>query len=936
MKTGIKVLIFIGVIALIIVGLFLGTKIWLNYAWFGKLGFLNTYLKILWTKIGLWWGFFIIFWLFAGLNMIVAFRKGNIQSIKIQQAGVPVEMSRKVGAIVASVGIFILALIMAQRASSQWQILLKALNSTQFGLADPAFGRDVSFYTFVLPFYVFLKGWSLGTVILTIIAVGFIYLLSGNARLQQNKVSISDQAKKHILTLVMFIAIILAWNYWLKGYQLLFSKRGLIFGAGHTDLKVVRFSYYIMIAVSLFTALLTFSGVRKRQFKQPLIGFGLLIGSAILFTAIIPWGIVQQISVKPNELVKELPYIKHNINFTRKGFNLDTIERENFPVSESLSLSDFSDQGGIKKHIRLWDHRPLKSTFSQIQEFRLYYDFNGVDVDRYTFGDDYRQVMLSAREINYNEIPQEAKTWVNEKLQFTHGYGMVMSPVNEIGEEGLPNLIIKDIPPKVSVPITFNRPEIYYGELTDTYVIVNTDLAEFDYPAGDTNATTRYEGPGGLPIKNSFRRLLLAIQLRNLEIIFTRYLNSDSRIMIDRNIQVRVPKIAPFLEYDIDPYLVLHDGRLFWIYDAYTHTNQFPYSTPYEPTPPRITQAAQGQQTQGQQQAQQQLNREIQATKYPFTGKNYIRNSVKITIDAYTGDVNYYVINDKDPLIQTYMKIFPHMFKDFSEMPEGLKHHIRYPMSLFNVQAEMYSTYHMTEPQVFYNKEDKWNIPQEIYGEVETQMIPYYTIIKFPDDSGDEEFVLILPFTPVNKNNMLAWIAARCDLENYGRIIEYKFPKEKLIYGPLQIESRIDQNSEISQLFTLWGQKGSSVIRGNLLVIPVRDSLIYVEPVYLRAEQSELPELKRVIVGYQDNIEIGLTLEDALVKLFTGVVPTIDESGEQVVAAPAPLSLRELILGAQNIFDDAQKALREGDFAEYGDSIDELEKALQDLVEQSK
>ena len=901
MKTGFKILILIGIIILIIVGLFLGTRIWINYAWFAKLGFLNTYLKILWTKIGLWWTFFVIFWLFAGFNMITAFRKGNIQTIKIQQAGVPVEMSRKVGTIVASVAIFILALIMARNGSARWEVLLKVFNRTEFGIADPAFGRDVSYYTFVLPFYLFLKSWSMGTIILSIVAVGFIYLLSGNVKFEQNKFSISDQAKKHILTLVMLIAIIIAWSYWLKGYQLLFSKRGLIFGASFTDLKVVRYSYYFMIAVSLFTALLTFSGARKRQFKQPLIGYGILIGAAILFTGIIP-GVSQQISVKPNELVKELPYIKHNINFTRKGFNLDIIERESFPVAESLSLADFSPEGGVKKHIRLWDHRPLKSTFSQIQEFRLYYDFYDVDVDRYTFGDDYRQVMLSAREINYDQISQEAKTWVNEKLQFTHGYGAVMSPVNEIGEEGLPNLIVKDIPPKVTVPLEFNRPEIYYGELTKTYAIVNTKLAEFDYPAGDSNVTTRYEGLGGLPIKNSFRRLLLAIQLRSIEIIFTRYLNADSRIMLYRSIQQRVPKIAPFLRYDPDPYLVIHDGRLFWIYDAYTMTDQFPYSTPHR------------------------------------DGYNYIRNAVKVTVDAYNGDVTYYVINRKDPVIQTYMKIFPEMFRDFSDMPQGLKHHIRYPMYIFSIQAELYSTYHMTDPQVFYNKEDKWTIPQEIYGETETQMIPYYTIIKFPDATGKEEFVLILPFTPVNKNNMLAWIAARCDLEDYGRIIEYKFPKEKLIYGPLQIESRIDQNSEISQLFTLWGQKGSSVIRGNLLVIPVKDSLIYVEPVYLRAEQSELPELKRVIVGYQDNIEIGLTLEEALVKLFSGVIPVSPQEDEEGVVAPAPveLSIRALILNAQNIYDDAQKKLREGDFAGYGDSIESLEKIFEALLERTE
>jgi uncharacterized membrane protein (UPF0182 family) len=910
MKTGVKILILIGIIVLVIVALVFGTKIWLNYTWFNKLGYLNTFVKILWTKIGLWWAFFFIFWLFAGLNMLMAFKKGNIQKIKIQQGGVPVEMSRKVGAIIATVGLFILALIMARNGAARWEVVLKLLNSTKFGLPDPAFGRDVSFYTFVLPFYLFLKSWSLGTIILTIVATSFLYLLSGQVSFEQNKLTVSDQVKKHFITLLVLVAVVIAWNYWLKVYQLLFSQRGLIFGAGYTDLKVVRFAYYIMIAVSLFTALLCISGARKRRFKQPLIGFGVLIGAAIVVTGIVP-GIVQQISVKPNELVKELPYIKKNIDFTRKGYNLDIIDRENFPVADSLTINDFDPEAGITKHIRLWDHRPLKSTYKQIQEFRLYYDFNDVDVDRYTFGNDYRQVMLSAREINYDQISQEAKTWVNEKLQFTHGYGFVMSPVNEIGPEGLPNLIVQDIPPKISVPLELERPEIYYGELTNRYVIVNTQLAEFDYPQGETNATTRYQGSGGIPIKNSLRKLFLAIQLKDLEIIFTRYLNPDSRAMLYRSIQERVPKIAPFLRYDPDPYLVVYDGKLVYLIDAYTMTDQFPYSEPH-------------------------LAREPNA---PIRERyNYIRNAVKISIDAYTGDVQFYVVDSKDPIIKTYSKIFPEMFKDFSEMPAGLKRHVRYPMYIFSVQADLYSTYHMTDPQVFYNKEDKWTIPQEIYGETETQMIPYYTIVKFPDANGNEEFVLILPFTPVNKNNMLAWIAARCDQENYGEIIEYKFPKEKLIFGPMQIESRIDQNSEISQLFTLWGQKGSSIIRGNLLVIPVKDSLIYVEPVYLRAEQSELPELKRVIVGYQDNIEIGLNLEAALVKLFSGMEPAVTE--EEAKAKPGEpsvlLSLRNLALRAQQIYSEAQEKLRDGDFAGYGESIDELGKILENLAQRSE
>lgn len=904
MKTGIKVLILILAIIFIIIALFVGARIWLNLTWFDKLGYVNVFTKILWTKIGLFFTFFVIFLVFAGINFICAFKRGNIGSIKIQQAGVPVEINKKVAVIISLIGLLILGLIMARNGSSKWELILKYANRSDFSLTDPVYSRNLSFYVFTLPVYLFLKSWSLGTVILTIIAAGFLYLVSGNITFETNRLTMSDNAKRHIIFLVFLLALIIAWNYWLKTYQILFSRRGLIYGAGFTDIKVTRPAFYIMIAVSLFTAVLTLIGMKKAMFKQPLIGYGFLIAGAIVITGIIP-GIVQQIVVRPNELVKELPYIKNNINFTRSGYGLDAIEREAFPVAPSLTAEDFTPESGITKNIRLWDHRPLKSTFSQIQEFRLYYDFYDVDVDRYTFGNDYRQVMLSAREINYNEISQEARTWVNERLQFTHGYGLVMAPVNEIGEEGLPVLIVKDIPPKVSVPLDINRPEIYYGEETSTYVLVNTKLAEFDYPKGDTNATTRYEGLGGIELKNSMRQFFLAIQLKSLEIIFTNYLNPDSRIMLYRSIQERVPKLAPFFDYDPDPYLVVNDGRLFWIIDAYTKTDKYPYSSPHR-------------------------------DRY-----NYIRNSVKITVDAYNGDVNFYVIDWEDPLIQTYSKIFPNMFKDIDEMSRGLYQHIRYPVYIFSVQAELYSIYHMTDPQVFYNREDKWETPREIYGESETDMIPYYTIITFPDGKDNQEFVLILPFTPVNKNNMLAWMAARCDPENYGRIIEYKFPKEKLVYGPLQIESRIDQNAEISELFTLWGQRGSSVIRGNLLVIPVKDSLIYVEPIYLRAEQSELPELKRVIIGYRDNIEIGTTLEEALYNTFghAEIILPADQR-DIVVRIPGepviPSSIENLIKEAGQYFDEAQERLRQGDFTGYGDSIQKLGTALGELEERAR
>ena len=903
MKTGVKVLVFIGVILFVVVALFVGSRIWFNYIWFNNLDFVNVFTKILWTKIGLWWSGFVLFILFAGINVRIAYRKGGIQSMKFQQGGVPVEITKTIGIVITTVVLLLIALIMARNASGKWDMILKFANRTPFGTKDPMFGRDLSFYVFTLPIFGFFKSWSLGTLAITIIVVGLLNLVSGRITLEQNKATISDQAKRHLIFLFSLIALIAAWNYALKILNLPFVNRGLIAGARYTDARIVRPASYIMMAVAGFTFVLSLTGIKKKSFKEPLIGFGVLIGAAILLTGIIP-GIAQQLSVRPNELVRELSYIKNTIEFTRMGYNLNSIEREAFPVADSLTAADFSPDTGINKNIRLWDDRPLRTTFRQIQTFRLYYDFFDVDVDRYRFGKDLRQVTLSAREINYGQFPFEARTWVNERLQFTHGYGLVMAPVNEIGEEGLPQLFVKDIPPKMSVPLQIDRPEIYFGELTLPYVIVNTDLPEFDYPKGDTNVTTRYTGSGGIPFKNPLRKLLMAIHLKSFEIVFTNYLKPDSRILIYRSIQERIPKIGPFLKYDPNPYLVVSGGKLYYMLDAYTVTDRIPYSQRYR------------------------------------EGYNYIRNSVKITMDAYTGDVKFYVFDDKDPIVQTLKKAFPTMFKDKGEMPADLLEHIRYPSYIFGVQAELYSTYHMTDPTVFYNKEDKWTTPKEIYGDAETDMVPYYAIVRFPDKGMEEaEFVLILPFTPSNKNNMVAWMAAKCDPKDYGRIVEYKFPKEKLIFGPMQIESRVDQQPEISQFFTLWGQKGSKIIRGNLLVIPVKDSLIYVEPVYLQSEQSELPELKRVIVAYMDNIAMGNNLEDALAKVFGTAGEKSARKAESIVTEKGVTesrSVKGLIEQAGAYYDEAQQKLKSGDFAGYGESVRRLGDVLKKLETQVK
>jgi len=908
-----KILIVIGIIIVVLVVLFTGARIWLDALWFDHLSYLSVFSTILFTKIGLWFAFFVLFLLFGGLNLAVVFRKGGIQALKIprppqSQPGMPAELSqgtqieinRKTAVSISIVVLLLLGVILAGTGSSRWELLQKLLHRTDFNTVDPLFQRDVSFYVFVLPFFAFLKNWSLGVVVLTTAIVGLLYLISGNVTYSDKKLKVNTRATRHLLFLALLISILIAWHYWLKEYSLLLSPRGIIFGATYKDEKVMRLAYYVMIAIALFIAVLIGFGTSKRRFKPLLIGYGILIGSAVLITGIIP-GIVQQFSVIPNQLERELPYINNNIEFTRRGYNLQDIAVRPFPVSDTLSADDFSPETGTSKHIRIWDERPLKTTYKQLQEFRLYYDFSHVNVDRYRFDEDFRQVMLSVRELNYNQLPQTAKTWVNQRLQYTHGYGLVMSPVNEKGTEGLPRFLIKDIPPKVSVPLKIDRPEIYYGQGTTEYVVANTKLEEFDYPKGDANVFTSYQGSGGIEIKNFFRKLLIALRLKDWQILFTNYLKPDSKLMIYRSVQQRVPKIAPFLLYDPDAYIVVDEGRLYWIYDAYTTTNMYPYSTP------------------------------------TAEGYNYIRNSLKITVDAYNGEVSFYVIDKKDPLIQTYKKIFPVLFKDIDEMPQGLRAHIRYPFHMFKVQAGIYETYHMTDPEVFYNKEDMWATPQEIYGDTQADMIPYYVINRFPELKNPEQYVLMFPFTPTNKNNMVSWIAAFSDPENYGKMIEYQFPKEKLIFGPLQIESRIDQNSEISQLFTLWSQSGSEIIRGNLLVIPIKDSLIYVEPVYLVSANSQLPELKIIIVAYQDRLGFAPTLEEALSQVFGRPSTKVALTERAEPSALPPLEdIARLIEQALENYDAAVEKLQQGDFASYGELIMQLKMDLEELSAQSK
>ncbi|MGM0602996.1 MAG: UPF0182 family protein [Bacillota bacterium] len=789
-------------------------------------------------------------------------------------------------------------------SSESWKMVLKFLNRTSFQIMDPIFSKDIGFYVFTLPFLRFVREMGMVLVILSLIFTGFIYLIfTGVHSFNDLSVKLSRRGKKHLSILVFIFLLFKAWDYRLKMYDILFSPRGVVFGAGYTDVNANLLAYRILFITVLFVAAAVLFSLIKNNYKFVIWGIGAWIIVSIVFTGLYP-GFIQQFRVEPNEITLESEYIKHNIDMTLAAYGLDNVEEKNYEIKNDLTYDKLMERPETVNNIRLWDNRPLLSTYSQLQELRQYYKFINIDIDRYQINGEYRQVMLAAREMDQNLLSPQAQTWVNKTLKYTHGFGVAMSPVNQVTPEGLPEFYIKDIPPKIDADIELNNSAVYYGEKTDNYVIANTESTEFHYPMGSENVYINYDGSGGVEINNFLRKAIYALRMGNMNLILSSDINNDSRIMYHRNIKERVQKAAPFLKYDSDPYLVIDEGRLFWIYDAYTTTDSYPYSQPY--------------------------NR----------GDNYIRNSVKVVIDAYNGDMDFYVIDEKDPLAKTYMKIFDDLFTSGEEMSDSLRKHLRYPKDLYKIQTELYGTYHMEDPVVFYNKEDMWNIPEETYSNTAIKVEPYYIINNLPGEE-DSEFILMSPFTPANKNNMVSWMAARSDGDRYGDLLVYKFPKDNLVYGPTQIESRIDQESGISQLLTLWSQRGSQVIRGNLLVIPIDNNIMYVEPIYLQAETSQLPELKRVVVAYENEIVMRENLGAAFKALFDDEEPKIVGPGEEPLEeteleddTSAILSdVDSLTSEANRLFDEAESALKEGDFARYGELIEELGEILNKLTE---
>lgn len=845
-----KWLIILGGI-LLVVTMFIDKIVgfYIDWLWFGQLGFES----VLWTTVGSQFG--------IGLLVALLFLLITLIPLKIthnKTAHLPIlvseEMRREIALLdmLASnlrpllvFGPLALAAMTGLVAAQHWDTVLMYFNAVPFNQSDPIFGKDYSFYLFTLPVLLLLKSVLWEALVVVGIGCGLIFFLKRLVYLGPAGIVVLPDARRTLSILAGCLFLLLAMEYHLDRYLLLGNGNSVVTGVGYAD-DHGRLPFLNIISIlSLVVAALCFTVVARQSPKTIfMIGavFGLVYGAGNVYP-----NILQKFIVAPNELVKETPYIEHSITGTLKAYNLDRAETHVLTGDTPLTAERITQNQTTIANIRLWDQEPLLDTLGQIQEIRTYYQFNSVDNDRYTIDGVYRQTLLSPRELLTSSLPN--RSWINEHLMFTHGYGVSLSPVNETTPEGLPVLFIKDIPPASSVDLKVERSEIYFGELSSDYVFVNTNTEEFDYPQGENNVYRSYQGDGGVKVNSLLRKALLSIRFKSMKILFSSDIHNGSQVLMYRNVQERVLNVAPFLKLDNDPYMVIVNNRLVWLYDAYTVSDRFPYSQ----TIPRFG--------------------------------NYVRNSVKVLIDAYDGAMTFYIADAKDPIILTYKNIFPDLFKDIAEMPEALRAHIRYPSDLFSIQTFINSIYHMKSPKVFYNKEDQWEIPQ-IDGKM---MQPYYTIMKLPG-KDHEEYILMLPFTPKGKSNLSAWMVARSDDEHYGTLLTYTFPKQKLVYGPSQIVARINQEAEISRQISLWDQRGSKVIQGNLLVIPIEESLIYVRPLYLKADEGKIPELKRVIVGYEDSIAMEKTLDEALAKIFGNLdkgTPT-DQSQETAAKGKGP------------------------------------------------
>ncbi len=894
---------------------------YVDVLWFGSLG----YAEVFWKTLSLQWGVFAGFAVATFLILygsFLALKRAHLPDLPASHTifigGQPVTLPVGSALRVIALGVsLVIAVATGGAMTGEWPTLALFWFAPRAsgGVVDPIFDKPVSFFLFALPAWQLIAGWLLTLSLISCAIAVFFVLITGGARAFTGRLSRSVVLPWRGLSITFaFLLLILAIEVYLGRFQRLLADHTIFGGVTYTDAHITLTGMLVVCAALVLGAVIAFANATRMPRGRWLLAAILPAAVCYLLVQGIAW-YVSSFIVKPNELVRETPYIVYNTDLTRRAYGLSQVVQREFPADTTVQAADPQDNQATLQNIRLWDWHALQDTLRQIQEIRTYYDFPDIDIDRYEIDGTTREVMLAARELNLDKLPESSHNWINEKLIYTHGYGITMNPVNGFTPEGLPTLILSNMPVQSTVPnLTVTRPEVYFGQLTNTDVYVKTRQKEFNYPQGQTNNLTSYEGNGGILLGGFLRRIVIALDRDDLaKLPFSDDVNKNSRLLMRRNIRDRVSALAPFLTYDPDPYIVLgENGRLSWIMDAFTMSDSYPYSTHYRLGDDLI---------------------------------NYMRNSVKVVIDAYDGTTTFYVFDTNDPIIAAYRRIFPTLFKDGSMMPAALRKHVRYPEMLLKLQAEVYGLYHMTDPEAFYNREDLWTVAAEVGlgegGEQTTQaMEPNFVLMKLPGETS-EEFVEILPFTPANRNNLIGWIAGRSDSPQYGTSVVYNFPKTKLVDGPLQIEARIDQNAQLSGQLTLWNQQGSHVRRGALLVIPIGRALLYAEPIYLQAEHSPMPELRLVVLAVQDRLAYGPTFESALASLFGGTVssmsaaPALAESERKTTASSSEprteADFNALVAEAARDLGDYQRLTAEGKLGEAGQKLEELKLVLNKL-----
>ena len=899
-----------------------GATFYTDLLWFRETGFQNVFTKQIYTKLYLGLAFGAIFAAVMLVNLWVVqkitspYRLFTMQDRVLERYRATLQPYVKWGVIGLSL---LFGLFAGSSATSQWRKWLLFSNAENFGQAAPSpFGKDIGFYVFKLPFYRFLFTWGFSSLILITIIVGVAHYFMGGIRAAPSGERVTPQVKAHLSVLLGILVLLKAWGYRLDQLELVYSPRGQVTGGSYTDVNAQLPALRLLVIIAIVAGILFLINIRLRGWIMPAAAIGILGLTSILVGGLYP-ALVQRFRVTPNELLRESKYIQYNIDFTRKAFGIDAskVSVREFAAVDGLNAAAIQRNADTVQNIRLWDPTVLETTYTQLQRIRSYYEFVDVDVDRYAFSGIKRQVMLATREISQQGLRAEARTWLNSHLVYTHGYGVVASRVDRVTGEGIPDFIIKDIPGTVAPGLpALTEPRVYFGESQDTpFVVVRSQQQELDYPQGETIQTTSYTGKGGVQLSGILRRASFAWRFRDFNLLISGAIKGDSRIIFRRTVNERLRQVAPFLKLDGDPYVAIVGGRLTWIQDGYTTTDMYPYAERVDLT-------------------------EVTGGGAHISGRvNYIRNSVKATVDAMDGTITLYVVDESDPIIRAWRKIFPEIFKPASEVTEELRSHFRYPEDLFNVQADRFTTYHITQAPGFYSKEDAWRVPGDPTGAFDSFQ-PYYVIMRLPNEK-DAQFILMLPMSPYAppgqraRQNMTAWLAARSDPQGYGELISFEMPRQKLVFGPEQVYARINQDPAVSAQLSLWDRAGSKVIHGNLLVIPIEQSLLYVEPLYLQSQTGALPELKRVVVVAGDVVRMGESLDQAIKAVFGQAPPAPIEGGGPTPGTPPSGDVSALLAEALQHFAAADQALRAGDFATYEKEIDAARAAIEQASKQS-